>query len=577
VTEKHTLPTLALAFTLLAASSATALDRTGPQIAQAGPEDGEVGEKERPAAREKAPQRGGGEERGERQQRPSRGDDGDGGPPAKEQAPKGDNAPPRKERPARADDDDKGPPKQRGRDGEDGPARKERPAKDEDGPRRQPAPAQGTEAPPERAAPPKPAPKAEPETPKAAPDAPKAEPSRKFEPDAKREPKDAAPKPAVPRRDGDEKTERPKAGERGDRRDGPRPDATTAPETKAPETKAPETKAPETKAPDGAARPAGRDTDTVAPPAGAPAAGTEVKDLKELKEERKERSEDGGKRVLIEEPDKRVIVKEGGKSIIRHDETERFRRLPGTNVRREKRNGLDISDTIRPGGIEIFTENDERGRPLRRYRRDRDGREVMFFDNRDYYRRHRDGSFIDAIIDLPPPRMSIPRESYIVDYEEASDVDVYEALSAPPVEELDRGYSLEEVRRSPMLRDRMRRIDLDSINFAFGSWEVASDQYPALERVAKAIKRVIERNADEMFLIEGHTDAVGSDEDNLSLSDRRAESVAIILTEEFGVPPENMTTQGYGEQYLKVETQDEERQNRRVAVRRITPLLSRSN
>jgi outer membrane protein OmpA-like peptidoglycan-associated protein len=49
-----------------------------------------------------------------------------------------------------------------------------------------------------------------------------------------------------------------------------------------------------------------------------------------------------------------------------------------------------------------------------------------------------------------------------------------------------------------------------------------------------------------MFLIEGHTDAVGSDEHKLSLSDRRAEMVAIILTE-FGVPQENLATQGYGE------------------------------
>jgi outer membrane protein OmpA-like peptidoglycan-associated protein len=91
------------------------------------------------------------------------------------------------------------------------------------------------------------------------------------------------------------------------------------------------------------------------------------------------------------------------------------------------------------------------------------------------------------------------------------------------------------------------------------------------------MKRVIDRNPDEMFMIEGHTDAVGSDEDNLSLSDRRAESVAIILTEQFGVPAENLTTQGYGEQYLKVNTEQAERLNRRVAVRRITPLLSRSD
>jgi outer membrane protein OmpA-like peptidoglycan-associated protein len=51
--------------------------------------------------------------------------------------------------------------------------------------------------------------------------------------------------------------------------------------------------------------------------------------------------------------------------------------------------------------------------------------------------------------------------------------------------------------------------------------------------------------------------------------------VAIILTDTFGVPPENLVTQGYGEEFLKVPTAGPERLNRRVAVRRITPLLAR--
>jgi hypothetical protein len=38
------------------------------------------------------------------------------------------------------------------------------------------------------------------------------------------------------------------------------------------------------------------------------------------------------------------------------------------------------------------------------------------------------------------------------------------------------------------------------------------------------------------------------------LSDRRAESVALVLSQQFGVPPENLTTQGYGAHYLKVPT-----------------------
>ena len=69
------------------------------------------------------------------------------------------------------------------------------------------------------------------------------------------------------------------------------------------------------------------------------------------------------------------------------------------------------------------------------------------------------------------------------------------------------------------------------------------------------------------------TDAVGSDLANLALSDRRAESVAQILSFYFAIPPENLITQGYGEQFLKILTAGAERENRRVTLRRITPLL----
>jgi outer membrane protein OmpA-like peptidoglycan-associated protein len=300
------------------------------------------------------------------------------------------------------------------------------------------------------------------------------------------------------------------------------------------------------------------------------------KKFEDLRQQRQERVEDGGRRVVIEEPDKRRIIREEGKTIIRHDETERFRHSYG-EVRTERRGDLNVNVVVRPGGAQIFTDLDDEGHPLRRYRRDPDGREFVFFDNRDYYRRARPHTFLDAIIDLAPPVISIPRERYIVDYERASDDDIYDALSAPPVEHMDRTYSLEEVRYSGYLRDRMPRVDLDTLTFDFGSWEVDPYQYEKLERVAHVINRILDRHPEEMFLIEGHTDAVGSDDDNLSLSDRRAEAVAEVLTKEFNIPAENLTTQGYGEQFLKVDTPGPERVNRRVAIRRITPLISRSD
>jgi outer membrane protein OmpA-like peptidoglycan-associated protein len=142
---------------------------------------------------------------------------------------------------------------------------------------------------------------------------------------------------------------------------------------------------------------------------------------------------------------------------------------------------------------------------------------------------------------------------------------------------LPRRYTLDEVRNSRDLRQYMRSVELNSITFSTGSWSVEDSEIGNLKGMADAINRAVHANPNEIFLIEGHTDAVGSDVDNLSLSDRRAQTVAGILTRSFNVPPENLTTQGYGSQFLKVQTDGPERANRRVTLRRVTPLLAGSS
>ncbi|MGL4396245.1 MAG: OmpA family protein [Hyphomicrobium sp.] len=314
------------------------------------------------------------------------------------------------------------------------------------------------------------------------------------------------------------------------------------------------------------------------------------KSLNALKGARKQTVDKVNNRTIIKEPDKRVIVRENNRTVIVKDENARFERI-GRGARSERRrDGTRVTVIDRPNNVRIYSETDDDGRLIRRYRRDGSGRNHTIIDNR---RRDRDGNFarnvavgagvglgvaagallIKSLVDVPPPRVDIPRRKYIVEYDDASDEEIYEALSAPPVDRVERGYSLDEVRATPRLRERMRRIDLGDVTFEFGSWDVPESQYYKLERVARGMMRVIDRDQSEVFLIEGHTDAVGSFDDNLTLSDRRAESVAEILTERFGVPPENLTTQGYGEEYLKIDTMAAERLNRRVAVRRITPLL----
>jgi outer membrane protein OmpA-like peptidoglycan-associated protein len=175
--------------------------------------------------------------------------------------------------------------------------------------------------------------------------------------------------------------------------------------------------------------------------------------------------------------------------------------------------------------------------------------------------------------DLQPLVLNIPREQYIVDTRQANRQQIREALIAPPVEQVERSYALEEVLVSQRLRDKMRRIDLSTITFDLGSAAISPSQFDSLTEVGRAMEDVLAERPNEVFLIEGHTDAIGSQTSNLLLSDRRAEAVAVTLSSNFAIPPENLVTQGYGEQFLKINTAAAERENRRVAVLRITDLV----
>ena len=286
----------------------------------------------------------------------------------------------------------------------------------------------------------------------------------------------------------------------------------------------------------------------------------------------RQQSVDAHGQTVIKEPGGRSIMQAGGHAFIHHDETANFHAFGGIPQTRRGPNGNSISTIVRPDGVRIEVEVDGYGRPLRRVRYLPDGRRFVLFENRALAIGA--GLALGAlIISLPHAEVDIPPEQYIVDADAASEDDIYGALQAGPVAALDRSYSLEEVVASISLRERMRSININSINFEFGSADVPPDQAEMLESVAAVIRDMTSQNPGEVFLIEGHTDAVGSEVDNLSLSDRRAQAIADVLSQQFNVPRENLVTQGYGKQFLLVDTPEPERRNRRVVVRRITPLL----
>ncbi len=293
-----------------------------------------------------------------------------------------------------------------------------------------------------------------------------------------------------------------------------------------------------------------------------------AKNFDDVRRQRRERVESGGRRI-IEEPDRRVIVRENNRTIIRHDDNDRFRRFD-RNARVERRGNEIRTVIVRPNGVRVIVVTDNNGHLLRRVRVLPGGREVILIDNT---RRGGPGGR-DFFLDVPPPRITIPRQRYYVQVDNGRQADFVAALTAPPLVPIERAYTLDEVRYNPNLVARMPRIVVNTINFDLGSWEVPQDQAPKLEAIANAINAVLKRNPNAVLMIAGHTDATGADVDNLSLSDRRAEAVAVILTEAYGVPPENLVTQGYGEQQLLVDTQGANAANRRVEIINVSPFLT---
>ncbi|MBE7732329.1 OmpA family protein [Devosia faecipullorum] len=271
-----------------------------------------------------------------------------------------------------------------------------------------------------------------------------------------------------------------------------------------------------------------------------------------------------------------VILQVGTQLIVNSigQDTDRFYNPQQDEIFYENLSNGRVREVItRPDGTQIVTIRNRNGDILRRSRIDPNGREYVlaYFDDR--YGNQLD-TWRDPGLDLPPLRLNIPVRDYVLDARYADDRQLEQFFAQPPVEQVARLYSIDEVKRSARLRDSVRKLEVGNLTFDTGAATIGRDQVRALSGVANAMLALLDRNPNETFLIEGHTDAVGSDISNLRLSDLRAATVARVLSDFYGVPPENLATQGYGERYLKIRTEAAERENRRVTIRRITPLIT---
>ena len=268
-----------------------------------------------------------------------------------------------------------------------------------------------------------------------------------------------------------------------------------------------------------------------------------------------------GDRVVANTGD-RVVV-EGSRGLTVYKDDDALLRQPGATMRTETFDDGSSRTTLdRADGSQVVTIRDGRGRVLRRAAVYPDGTQYELFDNLQ-----------------PAPAVDVRQlqetrpVARSLSFAESDLSELRTTLREDTAVDTGRSFSLRQIREIEQVRSLVPAIDLDTVTFATGSAAITAEQARSLVRVGILIEEMLLENPREVFLIEGHTDAVGSESDNLALSDRRAESVALALTENFRIPPENLIIQGYGEAFLKVPTQAAEQRNRRATARRITPLL----
>lgn len=106
------------------------------------------------------------------------------------------------------------------------------------------------------------------------------------------------------------------------------------------------------------------------------------------------------------------------------------------------------------------------------------------------------------------------------------------------------------------------RVVLDDLTFRPGSASLGDGPFASLTALAAWLAA----NADQSLVLVGHSDNIGGLEDNIRLSELRANSVVEALVSEFGVPPTQLAAKGVGFLAPRASNTTDEgrRMNRRV-------------
>jgi outer membrane protein OmpA-like peptidoglycan-associated protein len=126
-----------------------------------------------------------------------------------------------------------------------------------------------------------------------------------------------------------------------------------------------------------------------------------------------------------------------------------------------------------------------------------------------------------------------------------------------------RSLSMDERTQLESLTVTKPNVNME-IRFDYNSASISDGSVSAVQHLGEALSD--RQLAGTTFVLSGYTDAVGGEEFNQGLSERRADTIKQYLIEHFHIASNDLITVGYGKTHLADPTKPDDASNRRVKI-----------
>ena len=168
----------------------------------------------------------------------------------------------------------------------------------------------------------------------------------------------------------------------------------------------------------------------------------------------------------------------------------------------------------------------------------------------------------DAIINALTPKKPLTRSLSASPAEQAKEAETKKFVDTLRNRTTRSLSSTERDQIATIAQDKPK-IDLE-IKFEFNSAQISRAAMSDVEALGMALADPALKGSS--IVLAGHTDAVGGEDFNQDLSERRADAVKQVLVSKHGLAAENLVTAGYGKARLKDKSNPRAAANRRVEI-----------